>query len=56
MNDEVREEILFHIQSTFEQQVDEQPIFNHVKDKRRYYQLNSYGVTLKFDKETGDLI
>lgn len=55
MNDEVRNEILFHIIATFNQEVDEKQLFNHLTDMGDYYQLNAYGETLKFDKETGDL-
>lgn len=56
MNNEVRDEILFNIQSFFEEQVDEFQLFNQITDEGSYFQLNAYGKTLQFDKETGDFI
>lgn len=56
MNNEVRTEILFNIQSYFEEQVDELQLFNHLSDNGDYFQLNAYGEVLKFNKDDGSLI
>ena len=56
MNDEVKNEILFNIQSFFEEQVDEFQLFNHIIDNGDYFQLNAYGEVLKFNKDDGSLI
>lgn len=56
MNNDIRNEILFNIQNEFEENVDERQLFNMIKEQADYYQLNAYGVTLKFNKDDGSLI
>ena len=56
MEDEVRNEILFNIQSFFEEEADEFQLFNQVTDEEDYYQLLAYGERLQFNKETGELL
>lgn len=56
MNNDIRNEILFNIQNELEENVDERQLFNMIKEQADYYQLNAYGVTLKFNKKDGSLI
>jgi hypothetical protein len=56
MDNDVMNEILFNIQNELEENVDERQLFNMIKEQADYYQLNAYGVILKFNKDDGSLI
>ena len=56
MNNDDRDEILFNIQSFFDEQVDEFQLFNQITDEGDCFQLNAYGEKLQFSKETGDFV
>lgn len=56
MDNDIQNEILFNIQNELEENVDERQLFNMIKEQADYYQLNAYGVTLKFNKNDGCLI
>lgn len=56
MDEEIRKEIMFNIQSEIEQNVDERQLLNLVKEEADCYRLMVYGYNLRFNKEDGSLI
>ncbi len=49
-------EIMFNIQNSIEENVDERQLLNLVKEEADYYHLTVYGYDLRFDKVDGSLI
>lgn len=56
MNNEIKNEIMFHITNEIDMEVDEKQLLNMVTEEAKYYQLRAYGKTLRFNKEDGSLI
>lgn len=56
MDMEVKNEIMFYIQSELDREVDERQLLNMVIEEADCYVLCAYGQTLRFSKEDGDLI
>ena len=55
MSNDVKSELLFHIEAELEQEVDSKQLLNQVTETSDGYELRAYGKTLRFNKD-GDLL
>lgn len=55
MDNDVKAELLFHIEGELEQEVDARQLLNQVEETGDGYLLRAYGKLLRFNKE-GDLL
>lgn len=56
MNNEIRNEIMFHISNQLDMEVDEKQLMNMVQEEENCYQLRAYGKLLRFNKDDGSLM
>ena len=55
LSNDVKSELLFHIENSLEQEVDSKQLLNQVTETNEGYELRAYGKTLRFNKD-GDLL
>ena len=55
LSNDVKSELLFHIENELEQEVDSKQLLNQVQETNDGYELRAYGKTLRFNKD-GDLL
>ena len=55
MDNDVKSELLFHIENSLEQEVDSKQLLNQVTETSEGYELRAYGKTLLFNKD-GDIL
>lgn len=56
LDNEVMNEIMFNIQNSITENVDERQLLNLVNEEADCYRLMVYGYDLRFNKEDGSLI
>ena len=55
MSNDVKSELLFHIENELEQEVDSKQLLNQITELADGYELRAYGKTLRFNKD-GDIL